>query len=171
MEHFEMVEKLREKAHVSYEEAKAALEASGWDLLDAMVYLEKDGKIDQGQAASFTTREEPRPQQTRPDHGKGAFARLIDMLAGLINKMNEISLQVRRGKQVLFQLPLIAFLLLLIFAFWFTIPAMVVALFFGVTYRFVGINGVDGVNRVMDKAADMAENIKGNASQNKGDGQ
>ena len=36
MESFEKVEKLRQRANVSYEEAKAALEASGWDLLDAM---------------------------------------------------------------------------------------------------------------------------------------
>jgi len=40
-----MVETLREKANVSYEEAKAALEASNWDLLDAIVLLEGEGKI------------------------------------------------------------------------------------------------------------------------------
>ena len=39
MDHFEMVEKLRAKANVSYEEAKAALEASDWDILDALVLL------------------------------------------------------------------------------------------------------------------------------------
>ena len=39
MEHLEKVEKLRERANVSYEDAKEALEASEWDLLDAMVYL------------------------------------------------------------------------------------------------------------------------------------
>ncbi|NLO13382.1 MAG: ubiquitin, partial [Clostridiales bacterium] len=44
MDHFEMVEKLRQKANVSYEEAKAALEHSEWDLLDALVYLESQGK-------------------------------------------------------------------------------------------------------------------------------
>ena len=44
MERMEMVEKLRLKAQVSYEEAKLALENSDWDLLDALVYLEKEGK-------------------------------------------------------------------------------------------------------------------------------
>ena len=38
MEQLEKVEKLRERADVSYEEAKEALEACDWDLLDAMVY-------------------------------------------------------------------------------------------------------------------------------------
>lgn len=40
MDNFEKVEKLREKANVSYEEAKQALENCNWDILDAMIYLE-----------------------------------------------------------------------------------------------------------------------------------
>ena len=45
MDNLEKVDKLRERANVSYEEAKAALEANGWDLLDAMVYLEKADEL------------------------------------------------------------------------------------------------------------------------------
>ena len=45
MDNFEKVEKLREKAGVSYEEAKTALEQCNYDLLDAMIYLEKQGKV------------------------------------------------------------------------------------------------------------------------------
>ena len=45
MDNFEKVEKLREKAGVSYEEAKAALEQCNYDLLDAMISLEKQGKV------------------------------------------------------------------------------------------------------------------------------
>ena len=41
----EQVEKLRSKANVSYEEAKNALEACGDDILEAMIYLEKQGKV------------------------------------------------------------------------------------------------------------------------------
>ena len=37
MTNYEMVELLRQKANVSYEEAKATLEAANWDLLDAIV--------------------------------------------------------------------------------------------------------------------------------------
>ena len=44
MDQFEKVEKLRERADVSYEEAKEALENSNWDILDAMIYLEQNGK-------------------------------------------------------------------------------------------------------------------------------
>ena len=40
MDNLEKVEKLREKTGVSYEEAKAALEATNYDVLDAIIYLE-----------------------------------------------------------------------------------------------------------------------------------
>ena len=39
----EQVEKLREKANVSYDEAKAALEAANGDMLEALINLEKQG--------------------------------------------------------------------------------------------------------------------------------
>ena len=41
MDHLEMVEKLRAKANVSYEEARDALEACDWDLLDALLMLQE----------------------------------------------------------------------------------------------------------------------------------
>ena len=45
MNEFEKAEKLRERANVSFEEARDALKACGGDLLDAMVYLERLGHI------------------------------------------------------------------------------------------------------------------------------
>ena len=45
MDQLEKVEKLRKKTNVSYEEAKAALEANNWNMLDAIVHLEKQGKV------------------------------------------------------------------------------------------------------------------------------
>ena len=41
MEQLEKVEKLRQRANVSYEEAKGALVACNWDMLDAMVHPER----------------------------------------------------------------------------------------------------------------------------------
>ncbi len=61
----EQVEKLREKANVSFEEAKAALDACNGDLLDALIYLEKQGRVNAptggGYYSSQNTQEE---QQT-----------------------------------------------------------------------------------------------------------
>ena len=44
MTELEKVEKLREKADVSFAEAKEALDMAGGDILDALIYLEKQGK-------------------------------------------------------------------------------------------------------------------------------
>lgn len=41
MTSYEMVEKLSEKNNISLQQAKEALEQSNWDMLDAMIYLEK----------------------------------------------------------------------------------------------------------------------------------
>lgn len=45
MEHIDMMEKLREKSGISLGEAKDVLERADWDMLEALVILEKEGKI------------------------------------------------------------------------------------------------------------------------------
>jgi len=55
MDNLEKVEKIREKTGVSYEEAKAALEATNYDVLDAIIYLEKNGKVKAPEVTSYTT--------------------------------------------------------------------------------------------------------------------
>ena len=42
MTQYEMVEKLAEKMNVTLEEAKVALEAAEWNMLDAALVLEKE---------------------------------------------------------------------------------------------------------------------------------
>ena len=44
------------------------------------------------------------------------FQRLFDLLVGLINRLNEVDLEVKRSGKTMFTLPVIAFVLLLIFA-------------------------------------------------------
>ena len=55
----EQVEKLVEKTGVSYSEAKAALETANGDMLDALIYLEEQGKIkkqaEKAETSSFNT--------------------------------------------------------------------------------------------------------------------
>ena len=58
MDQLEKVEKIREKTGVTYEEAKAALDAAGGDVLDALVYLESQGKIKEPEVSVYTTKEE-----------------------------------------------------------------------------------------------------------------
>lgn len=43
--YLEQIDLLRKRANVGYEEAKAALEKSNGDLVEALIYLEKENKI------------------------------------------------------------------------------------------------------------------------------
>ena len=45
MDNYQKVEQLVNKAGCSYEDAKTALEGCGWDMLDAVISLEREGKV------------------------------------------------------------------------------------------------------------------------------
>ena len=58
-------------------------------------------------------------------------------------------------------MPTLVLILLAVFAFWITIPLLVIGLFFDFKYRFEGIDEVHiDVNDIMDKAADGAAHLK-----------
>lgn len=163
MEHLEMVEKLREKANVSYEEAKAALEACDWDLLDALLMLESEGKLHEMEEAAYTTREEKAPEaQEAPQKKKkekGVFASLIQGLAGLIKKGNAISLDITKNGETRLSLPLTVVVIALIFMFWWMLIAAVLAMVFGYRYSLRGSTVDNAVNSAMDKAGDFVDNV------------
>ena len=163
MEHLEMVEKLREKANVSYEEAKAALEACDWDLLDALLMLESEGKLHEMEEAAYTTREEKAPEaQEAPQKKKkekGVIASLIQGLAGLIKKGNAISLDITKNGETRLSLPLTVVVIALIFMFWWMLIAAVLAMVFGYRYSLRGSTVDNAVNSAMDKAGDFVDNV------------
>ena len=160
MEHFELVEKLRQKANVSYEEAKNALEKNEWDLLDALVFLENQGRMNKEPTDSFTTKKEPQPKREEELDLRGTFTRFFSYVAELINKANKIQMDVTKSGKTKVSIPLTVLLLLLLFVFWWVVPILVIGLFFGFRYSFRGHQGTHAVNKAMDKAAQTAENIK-----------
>ena len=62
----EMVERLKNKADVSYKQAKEALEYSGGNLLDALIYLEEKGAIPRETGAYYSTKSETPPPPPEP---------------------------------------------------------------------------------------------------------
>ena len=62
MDMMEKVDKLRERANVSYEEAKEALEKSNGDILDAMILLEREGKTKKEGSETYSTGFDSTPQ-------------------------------------------------------------------------------------------------------------
>ncbi|MDI9521546.1 MAG: ubiquitin [Bacillota bacterium] len=160
MEHFEMVEKLRNHANVTYEEAKNALEKSNWDMLDALILLESEGKIRKENADSYTTQKPPEPKKEPEQDLRGTLTKVFAYLGEVFNKANNIYMDIHRHDKLLTSLPLTVLALLLIFMFWWVMPAMVISLFFGCRYSFRGHKAANSVNKAMDKAAQAAESIK-----------
>lgn len=166
MDRIEMVEKLREKADVTYEEAKAALEKSDWDMLDAIVFLEKDGKVKQ-ETGSYSTKSKGNKNREYYDipkdtTGIGDICRkLFKWLGKLIKRGNRNSINADRYGERIISVPVTAFVLLVLIGFWAIIPIMIVGLFFGFSYSFSGPDlGRDDFNDVIGKATKVAENIK-----------
>lgn len=169
----EQVEKLREKANVTYDEAKTALEASGGDLLDALIYLERNGKVqpppndgyyNSKQQAEFV-KESSEASREKNTENSGSFTGLLNRFfkwcGRIIAKGNENSFEVRRNGKYVIAVPVTVLALFIIFAFWFVVPLVAIGLFFGYRYVFKGpdLEKTD-VNRVMGTAADAAESLK-----------
>jgi len=174
MTELEKVEKLREKAGVSYTEAKEALDKSGGDLLDALIYLESQGKASTPPGGGFYSGAggrggelQPLPKQSRKrhEHESESFADMLRRFGRFCLKMlrkgNSNFLRATKDGEHLFSCPVTALVLLLLFFFWFTLPVYIITLFFGVRYRFCGPDlERDSFNNVMESASDMADDVK-----------
>ncbi|MCL2677987.1 MAG: DUF4342 domain-containing protein [Clostridiales bacterium] len=176
----EQADRLRERANVSYDEAKAALDATGGDILEALIYLEKRGKAAAPAGGGYYNSEKPAPaaptqenhqnhqqadyQQPRHDTGErfsDLLKRFGNFCVKLIKKGNANSFEVSRDGESVFSLPVTVLVLLFIFTFWITLPLLVIGLFFGFHYRFYGPDlGKQSVNKVMDSASSAADSIK-----------
>ena len=183
-------ELVRDKTGVTFEEARAALEASGYDALDAIVWLERRGKTAR-QTASYTTsgsaadaqaqEEMSRAQSdfeasTKPSGFSVAFGRFMDGVKRVLRRSVEISLVVSRRGARLFSVPLLLFIILAVFAFWVVIPLIVIGLFCEFRYSFDGIGKVTvDVNEWSRKASGGVDHLKrdvmdGYGDASKGDG-
>jgi len=176
MTELEKVEKLREKANVTFAEAKEALDNSGGDILDALIYLENQGKVTvpagggffsgaDSPASSDSATTSDYDEKTQTDSGSGEdFTDLLKRLGtfclSLLNKGLENHLVASRDGKHLFSCPILVVILAL-FLFWITIPLFIISLFCGFSYRFTGKElGRDSVNAVMDNASNVAQDVK-----------
>ena len=173
MDTIEKAEKIREKTGVTYEEAKDALEAAGGDMLDALVYLERKGKVKEPEVSVYTTKNEDTEnsdafQEAAKSYEKAEKETFSDQVkkfvkwcGGLVKKGCENFFIISKGNEELATLPVLVMVLLLLFAFWLMVPLLIVGLFFGFQYRFKGaITQAVDVNTACEKAAEAAETIK-----------
>ncbi|NTW05262.1 MAG: DUF4342 domain-containing protein [Peptococcaceae bacterium] len=173
----EQVEKLCAMANISYEESKAALDSANGDLLDAIIFLEKQGKvraptgdgyysseknIDKGTVLSKENGSEG--QEYKGSKEKSfccSFKRIREFCLKMIRKGNANSFEVIKGEEIKASLPVTILVFLLLLAFWATVPLIIIGLFFGFKYRFIGPDFKGStINDTMNDVAAAAENLK-----------
>lgn len=164
MEKMEKVEALRNKAGVTYEEAKAALEANNWDVLDAMIALEKEGKVKQTSSSKAevltgdVVTENGQKGSSEPKRRK-----FMNWVKDILRKANRNSFEISKDGKIILTVPVLVFVIVLLFAFHIVIPLMIIGLFFSIKYHFSGpdVHSVDvDINAAMDSASRTAENLK-----------
>ncbi len=162
---FEKVERLKECANVSFEEARDALKKCDGDLLEAMVYLERLGHAKQHAPIpeEFKTEEKKqyfqkadaaKPKQKK--EGASFLKKLGHLLGAIIRKSMENYIVVTHNGDVKFKISLFVFAILFLIFHMGLIILMGVSLFFGVKYSFTGKADLSGVNRVVANAGDRA---------------
>lgn len=174
MDKLEKVEKLREKTGVTYEDARAALEACDYDMLDAIIYLEKLDKIRKPDVDSYTTGSNESHttsefEQAQEDYKKDCSKKTLgdavdgfaDVVKRLFRKSIDTKFEIIRHENTILNIPVLLLVIGLVCAFWVVVPLLVVGLFMDCKYHFIGINNVNvDINEMCDKAADACTDIK-----------
>lgn len=172
----EQVEELRKRANISYEEAKAILEETNGDLLEAIINLEKKNKIAPPSGGFYSTKNYKHDINSYSSNEENindrynysssiSFSELLKKFFNLCKKIlkkgNKNSFQVLKNGNVEMTIPVTILAIFVIFFFWITVPMIVVGLFFGYRYAFSGPDlGRENINSVIDSVANMADNLK-----------
>ena len=166
MDNLEKVEKLREHANVTYEEARRALEENSWDMLDAIVSLEKQGKTSGPKQSQYSTSYEQQEEYVpvkETVYDKKSRNQNRDTVKILLMKFfricRENSFCISRYDETIIKFPVL-FLLLAILIWKIALPLLIVGLFFHFRYSFEGRNDLSKVNDFMDTAGNMADRVK-----------
>ena len=169
MDIMEKVEQLREKADISYEEARAVLEETNGDLLDALILLEQCGKVKRPETEMIARPVTPEESEEAADSSRTAAGsgsacgngKVKGTAKNILNILKSNFFNVNRKGELLFRMPAWAFVLILIF-FWETVvPVMIIALLFDVRYSFSGKDDLETANRFMDKVGSVADEVTG----------
>ncbi len=166
---FEQVQKLCEHAHISYEEAKKALEETNGDMLEAVINLEKQNRIKAPESGGYYNSQEESQGgrgfgrgkaagKNRSEANSSSFGEQLKIFlkwcGKMLHKGNINSFEVVKEGNTIMMIPLTVLALLLIFAFWIMIPLLIIGLFFGYRYQFKGPDlEKTQVNQAMDNVS------------------
>ena len=196
MDNYQKVEQLVNKAGCSYEEAKAALEACEWDMIDAIISLEREGKVKK-ETVEMSSQKAEEAEDVIPEVTPEVIAasgsrssedsKADDQSTGsskksekatkrgrnLWNRFKSVMTKnrmvvIKSNGQQLMDIPIFIPVIALIAFFWATLALAVIAMVFGCHFHFEGEDlGKTNINSTMDKATDYAEKVRNDLTGNK----
>ena len=179
MNDFEKIEKLRSHADITFEEAKEALDASNGDLLDAVIYLERRGKVNGPSQRTYSTSYEEQPsyesvektiRKNEEEQKDNVGKKTAEVLKTIWRFLTANYFVISRNGEEKAVLPLILAIILFFISIWISFAALIVLLFFGFRYSFRGKDNLESVNDTIDKAAEsmsgFADKVKQEISKN-----
>ena len=168
MEEFQIVEKLKNKTNISYEEAKEALEKSNWDILDAIVFLEEKKKIEAPSVSVYFTNNSNISEEK--NHGDEKIEEsnirrssngIFEFICDVIDKCNNTFLVIKKREKLILKLSMTAIILLILFSFGTFLILYIVALFFEIDFSIVSRDiKTDKVNNIFNEISKYAKKIK-----------
>ena len=196
MDNYQKVEQLVNKAGCSYEEAKAALEACEWDMIDAIISLEREGKVKKETvemssqkaeeaedvipevtpeviAASGSRSSEDSKADDQSNGSSKKSEKATKRGRNLWNRFKSVMTKnrmvvIKSNGQQLMDIPIFIPVIALIAFFWATLALAVIAMVFGCHFHFEGEDlGKTNINSTMDKATDYAEKVRNDLTGNK----
>ena len=90
-------------------------------------------------------------------------SKFMNWVKDILRKANRNSFEISKDGKIILTVPVLVFVIVLLFAFHIVIPLMIIGLFFSIKYHFSGpdVHSVDvDINAAMDSASRTAENLK-----------
>lgn len=138
----ENIDELRRRANVSYEDAKEALEKCNDDIVEALVYLEKQNKI-------------------KPNQNTSEKCSFWSKVKAVIRKGNNTKFIIRKKDNVVVSMPVTAAVIIGLLAFHITAIVLIILLLTGHRIKFEGKNGeCKQVNDILDKVSNSVDSVK-----------
>jgi len=157
----DQVDSLRQRANVSYSEAKEALVKSNGNMIDAIISLENENKTvyDRAKKEQAKASEKERVRE-RKEKYKANADEFVASSKSVLDSLNETRVVMFNKERVVFDISLTITLLATVFAFPVAAAILVIGMITGNRFKVVRKdNKSDCVNSVLDKAAEVSQNV------------
>ena len=134
----DLIDELKKRANVSYEDARDALEKCNGDIVEALIYLEKENKIKSEKCSGF-----------------------YEKVKHIVKKGNNTNFIIMKKDKIILSLPVTIVVIITVIAPYISIPGILLAMLTGHRIKFQGKNGDDmKLNKTLDKVSDTVNNVK-----------